>query len=282
MDIVGSALGPGTTPGRGRRVMTDLDSQVISMKIRVAEFVVPLIAASMLLGAGRVPRAGADDWPPKDFSPPKPDWSTIGKPVTYVVPRGLTTPESLRFDKPFQQGPRCGLNGLFAMLKICGKDVTYEDVQRRVRLGPDGADLEGLREAASAFGLHTEVRRVTPEELRVAPKPILVHIDTPATGAGKGGEGSGHFTVVTSVDPDGMLQGIDTTNALFTSWRPDTISRDATGYCLVLEGAPRAWLLSPQGLLIAGHFALILVLNLVVMARLHRRDSHAPSIAVAS
>jgi len=251
------------------------------MNIRVPGTVVVLIAVSMLTAAGTASHVWADDWPPKDFAPQKLDWSTIGKTVTYDVPKGLTTPESLRFDKAFQQGPRCGLNGLFAMLQMCGKDVTYEDVQRRVKLGSSGANLQDLRDAAASFGLRTEVRKLTPDELIVAPKPILVHVDTPATGSGKGEQGAGHFTVITSTGSDGTFQGIDTTNALFCTWRPDSISRDATGYCLVLASGPGEWLLTSRGMLIGGHFALILVVNLVLMSRILRRGSHVQSIAIA-
>ena len=253
----------------------------IAMKIRMLMIVVLTMAVSMLPGVGKTSMGQAKDWPPTDFSPPKLDWSSIGKPVTYAVPPGLTTPESLRFDKPFQQGPRCGVNGLFAMLQICGKDVTYDDVQRRVKLGPDGANLEDLRESASAFGLRAEVRKLTPEDIVVAPKPIMVHVNAPATGSGKAIEGGGHFTVITSVDAEGVFNGIDTTNGLFTSWSPDRISRDTTGYCLVLDAGPRSWLFSLKGSLIAGHFALIIALNFLIMARIQRRNSHAQTTVLA-
>lgn len=220
--------------------------------------------------------------PPTDFELPSRDMSQIGKPVVIEVPEGLTTPERLRFDRPFQQGKRCGPNGVFVMLRLRGIKANYDEVVAKAPLTDRGSDLESLRRLALEYGLPTEVRRLTVEELATVTKPVLVHIETPAAGTGRDAEASGHFLVITKVMPDGEHRGIDTTNALFTSWTPQFFARNATGYCLVIAGESRAWLLSPRGLLPGTSFLLIVALNLVVWLRAEKRASAASHPQVAA
>ena len=201
----------------------------------------------------------------------------IGKTIEYKVPDDLATPDALRFDRPFQQGPRCGPNGLFVLLRLCGVDATYEEVLRSVPLTEKGSDIDSLRKAAAQFGLDTEVRKLTPEELQTAPKPMLVHLTTPASGTGHRHEPTGHFTVVTYIDPMGKIQGIDTSNALYTSWNVDHYARGASGYCLVPVATTRSWLFSAQGVFLVANFVLLVVANLVLMAQVQKKEAHAPA-----
>jgi hypothetical protein len=230
-----------------------------------------ILVFAFLIGlAVRQPAAAQEPgYPPKDFVPPSREKS-VGKPVEWEVPKDLVTPPELRYDQAFQQGPSCGPNALYFLLRLCDVNVSYADVLTRVPLGPKGSNIEDLRKAAAEFGLATEVRQLTPEELVKAPKPLLVHVNIPATGSGHTDEEQGHFTVVTRAIPEGGFRGIDTTNALVTSWTPQFFARNASGYALVVPGRSRSWLLTPKGLALGGAFLAIVALNLWIAGRLRK------------
>lgn len=232
-----------------------------------------------LLAEGGAPAAAerADDLPPGYRPPTKEEGSMLGKTIKYEVPENMTTPDAYRFDMPFQQGPRCGPNGLYVLLRLKGIPVKYDDVMKSMTLTDRGIDIDTLQKTARSFGLDAEVRKLTPEELEHSPKPILVHLNTPASAPGRSREPTGHFTVVTKVDSGGYVQGIDTSNALFTSWSVDHYARGASGYCLVPVESARSWLVRPRGLFLTGTFVLLLVANLVLMARKQKREAHAPA-----
>jgi peptidase C39-like protein len=213
-------------------------------------------------------------YPPTDFVPPAqgqtPGSELIGKPVEWDIPKGLVTPPALRFDQPFQQGPSCGPNALYFLLRLCEVNVAYDAVLKRVPLVPQGSNIEDLRQAAAEFGLATEVRRLTPEELVDAPKPLLVHVNVPASGSGQTGEGLGHFILITRTTPGGYFRGIDTTNALVTTWPPEFFARNGSGYALVVASRSRSWLLTPKGLALGSAFLVVMGLNEWIALRLRK------------
>src|SRR4051812_42661010 len=90
--------------------------------------------AMLSLLALPVPSWAQERRPPTDFEQYKGDKNIVGKPITYEVPKGLTTPESLRFDRAFQQGNRCGPNGLYLMLRLRGIKVNYDDLLAKIPL----------------------------------------------------------------------------------------------------------------------------------------------------
>jgi ABC-type bacteriocin/lantibiotic exporter with double-glycine peptidase domain len=235
-----------------------------------------MISQFIILGVTLAAVAQADDSPPPGYGPAtEAQRQLIGQTVEFAVPKGLSTPESLRFDKPFQQGPHCGPNGLYSMLRLCGIQVTYDDVSRRIPLDAKGTDLETLRRVAAEFGLETEVRKLTPEELSQARKPMLVHLNTPAAGPGHTPGAEGHFTVVTRIDPMGMIEGIDTSNALYTTWDVQRFARGASGYCLIPIESSREWLVGSRGLFLTSVFAQLIVIDLVLLFYLQRSEAHA-------
>lgn len=153
----------------------------------------------------------------------------------FEVPPGLNTPERWRLDRPFQTGQRCGPNALYLLLRLERVNASYDKVVDRLKPGSAGCSLEDLHQAAGEFGLRTQVRKLSVEDVRYAPKPIIVHLNAPASASGGADAPRDHFALITTIMPDGGYQGMDTTNMILTTWSPNAFSRNFSGYCLVLS-----------------------------------------------
>ncbi len=155
-----------------------------------------------------------------------------GKPFNFVVPERLEVPKQFRLDGTFQSGPMCGPNALYSLLVLSGRNVRYEDVVAKVPLGSRGASLESLKDAAADFGIAMEARKqVAPEDLRRAPKPVLVHLNAPPNNDNP--DGVDHYVVISGDREAGWFSGIDTTNLVYTSFDPAYLARNMSGYCLI-------------------------------------------------
>src|SRR5947209_378462 len=86
-----------------------------------------VVVLASAAGPSAAQPAAKQPWPPKDFVP-EPITPPLSDKHVYDVPEGLTTPDHLRFDLPFQNGPYCGPNALFLLLRLYHVDVKYEDV----------------------------------------------------------------------------------------------------------------------------------------------------------
>lgn len=226
---------------------------------------------SFLILAGGILLAADDSVPPRpeDYVPRDPSKQVLPKGRTQLdIPEGLVTPPHLRFDQPFQKGPRCGPNSVYLLLRLNGITVPYDEVVKRVPLETTGADLESLRLAAASFGLVTETRQLTPEDVLYAPKPILVHFNAPAAASGGAQNGPDHFGVITGIMSDGAYQGVDTNNLRATTFSSNNFARNFSGYCLVVPRSSLPWLFSLRAGLFAAALAALIGLNLFLARRL--------------
>jgi ABC-type bacteriocin/lantibiotic exporter with double-glycine peptidase domain len=83
---------------------------------------------------------------------------------------------------------RCGVNAIFALLRVSRVDVSYGDVLDAVPVEDLGSSLESMRAVAQERGLECDVVRATPDQLASIPLPFIAHFDY-------GGQ-SGHYVVL--------------------------------------------------------------------------------------
>jgi Peptidase C39 family len=167
------------------------------------------------------------------------------EPFTPIVPANTSVPKYLRFDLDFQQGPKCGVNAIYAMLRLLGRPVAYADVESRIPVTAEGADLESMAAAAREFGLDVEVRKgVTPDDLLEAPLPMVVHIR--ASPVDSQPLARDHFMVVSRCrrtdSGNAVFDIVDTTNLRFMKYRLDGLAQNMTGYVLAPRGGAGNWL----------------------------------------
>ena len=161
---------------------------------------------------------------------PKGPWKSSVRP-------GLTTPDSLRFERPPQAGALCGPNALYVLLHLYGIETSYERILDVIPHGENGSNLDDLDKTANQFGLSTEVRKLTPEELADAPKPLIAHFLTNRDGTNSGK--TNHFAVITRNFPEGEgYEGVDAANGGLYTWTPQTLARNFSGYCLLPARRP--------------------------------------------
>lgn len=92
------------------------------------------------------------------------------------------------------QPGRCGTNVLYVMLRLLGRDISYDEVFAATPTDPvKGVSLQDLRESASRLGLDAEVRRVDLGDIPRLQPPFILHLDLADIG------GTGHFVAVTDL-----------------------------------------------------------------------------------
>jgi hypothetical protein len=222
------------------------------------------LAVSSIVG---LTKSASIDPPVIDFVPPKttPGKAPVAPTYKYDVPEGLNTPIEWQLEDTFQSGSRCGPNSLFLLLRFENIDVTYEQVLATVPLSEAGCTLDDLHNAAQQFGLATEARKLTPEEVVIAPKPLIVHFNALASGGQKTRANRNHFSIVTSASlEDGSVAGIDSVNLMPTRYSANGFARNFSGYCLVLRRSSRSWILTTKGLAAIGLFLVILAANVFI------------------
>lgn len=196
------------------------------------------------------------------------------RPFRPHVPPGTTVPEHLRFDLEFQDGPNCGPNAIYAMLRLSGYPVAYADVASRITASAEGADLQSMAVAARDFGLDVEVRKgVSPEDLLGALVPIVVHLQ--ASPVDSRPLARDHFVVVSGVrihdNGDVLFDIVDTTNLRFMHYRLDQLAQSMTGYGLTRKGGisgTRARAFEP---VLFACLAIVLVSDVVLLTSIYFR-----------
>jgi ABC-type bacteriocin/lantibiotic exporter with double-glycine peptidase domain len=160
---------------------------------------------------------------------------------SFNLPKGPDRlPAYLELDHVFQSGKLCGPNGLYLILRVAGKQVTYQQVLERFTVGPSGVSLADIQRVAEEFGLHGELRKnLSPSELLRTPMPAIVHLATSSPDSSSAAKD--HFLVLTRVKPrfthssEIEANGFDTTNLLRVVFTGASLSRSMSGYALLFD-----------------------------------------------
>jgi hypothetical protein len=137
------------------------------------------------------------------------------------------------------QAVMCGPNALYIFLKAHARPVSADRLFREVDPGDQGLSLGELRDASTRYGLSSEVRRCTYEQLvGECPLPLVALL---RPGPEIGGRGPGHYVLVVHADSDAITL-IDATSGRQISSPRAAFCRDWKGYVVVPTGGRPSWL----------------------------------------
>jgi predicted double-glycine peptidase len=152
-------------------------------------------------------------------------------------------PDSLRLERGWQTGHKCGPVALYFMLNLNGIHTSLDDTLAKVPIiAGKGASIESLRQAAAEFGLETEVVQVSPQQFLSLPKGSIVHWNTIASAD----QANNHFDVLVGYVGADKYLIIDTTNCITTTVSQDVATQRSSGYALIKRDMRRnvpLWLL---------------------------------------
>lgn len=99
----------------------------------------------------------------------------------------------------------CGLAALAMIAKALGKDVSFSELRRLVRIRSLGTSMGDLQKMANKLGVSCRPVRIAPDRLRQAVLPALAHLH------------DGHYVVVFRAGPDGIHLGDPATGIVTVS-----------------------------------------------------------------
>ncbi len=235
------------------------------MKLRSAIFIVVWFGFSLLAfgqGGGNPLRKGASAGVVK----PSPD------PFEYEIPKGMTTPNYLRFDQPSQQGPYCGPNSLYVLLRLHQLDVNYGRLLKQCQVSENGCSLEELQKVAHDYGLECEVRKLSLLELEKIRPPYLLHLSSPANSSKENPDAQGHFTVILERSGEDY-RGVDAAKGTAHYWSRRFLARNFSGYVLLPKGVVGpSWFTTRRGILLVLSFVSLSIANSCLLFQLLKRS----------
>lgn len=152
--------------------------------------------------------------------------------------RGVVIPEDWQFEPAWREKGDCGPLALFVLMKLEGNDITVGQIKAEVPVDPIvGSTLESLHAASSRLGLDTEMRFVSPRNIRKVQPPFIMHGVTSVE------QNFGHYVVVVGFDSaKDTIKMVDPEREWFTENPTEGVLAQATGYILVPEHASaRRW-----------------------------------------
>ncbi len=163
---------------------------------------------------------------------------------------------------------RCAANSHYMLFRMCGKEVRYDQIDRRLNLTKNGMTLAGMCRCTETLEFATVVVKGDPEYLKHFPLPVIARIE-PENGA----RATGHVVVISDAGPN-FFEVIDGTSGMVGIVQATTFQRNWTGF--VLQSA------TPVGI----QFTLQVVAIILGAATVglaitlgchHRRPVHNPS-----
>jgi ABC-type bacteriocin/lantibiotic exporter with double-glycine peptidase domain len=136
-----------------------------------------------------------------------------------------SVPTLLQLEKPWQRGMCCGVNALYAFLRINDVEADYDQILFKLSPSTQGSSLEELRQVANPLVGRTQVLRYAEEDLASIPLPFIAH----ASGAGAA---NGHFVCVFGFSGDDVLV-IDGAEGVVRHISRTRFLQMWTGYALV-------------------------------------------------
>ena len=124
----------------------------------------------------------------------------------------------------WQEGPYCGVNSLYCLLRLEGVEVSHDDVMRALSPSEKGNSFEELRLAAKEYGLDTNVIRTDPDAIHEIELPFIAHMKTRG--------GMEHYILIYGFG-DLSVYGIDGTDVKALDIHDNVFYRGWTGNLLV-------------------------------------------------
>lgn len=143
-------------------------------------------------------------------------------------------PAALDVQKPWQTPRYCGVNSLYALMRLERIPIEHATLAEELAVTERGASLEDLHGFAEKHGLSNDVIKSTPAELRTMRFPAIAHL--------KGGRDEGHYVVLCGMtyhNPSLIrVSLLDGTSCLFEERDLGGFVRDWSGYLLVPRPSP--------------------------------------------
>lgn len=147
-------------------------------------------------------------------------------------PPGVQTPSWLRQEGHWNEGALSGVNCLYLIAQLTGRETSYDSVRLAVAPGPRGTSIQALAEAARELGVHSRLESLDPRETARLDPPFIAQIrpDAPKW------HGSS-FIVVLSRRPDGgEYLVVDGASGVLSPLDPVDLYRLASGTILQPAG----------------------------------------------
>jgi hypothetical protein len=148
------------------------------------------------------------------------------------IARDVATAEQLALD---QAGLTCGRDCLYIWLRLQGNAVSYDDVQSRVAVGPQGSEMSEILKASRAWEPSARLGKLTYRELCALKCPVIVHIWVT-----QGKNREGHYMVVTEAT-ENHVSLIETATQIRSNMRPQEFSEIWSSYALYKETPVMNW-----------------------------------------
>lgn len=160
-------------------------------------------------------------------------------------------PDAWRVDR----SPECAGNVAFLFLRLCGVEVTRDDVLKAVPSGARGTNLLDLRNAIGKYGV--DVRAVEcPAESLNRYVPVIARLGA--------SDDEGHYVLVRQIDEE-LVFAVDGTTAMSVEFPLLSFDQEYSGHAIIRDDGSLA-LRAFTGL--NGVFAVLVLLEVLVLAGL--------------
>jgi hypothetical protein len=123
----------------------------------------------------------------------------------------------------------CGVNCLYILLRISGKDVDYSQLCDSSLTDTKYNSLAELAESAQGYDLRVQCYQLSPDQLRRSPMPLIAHLDQQSVK----GQTRGHFILVLATSTNRVTY-VDGTTAQIKSVDWAKFQKEWSGSALVL------------------------------------------------
>jgi hypothetical protein len=139
-------------------------------------------------------------------------------------------PAAFETQPKWQQPDRCGLNCLYALIRLVEPGITYESIQSRAgKPPPGGFTMSELVSIAGKVGVRVLMIKGDPNRLRDLEPPVILHLGDPSH--------SGHFICYVRRHGDNFIMADGTSGTQYVVGGEHhplaVLTREASGYMLV-------------------------------------------------
>ena len=145
------------------------------------------------------------------------------------VAKNVDIPKEFQFCPSWRDSGDCGPIALYVLMKLEGEDVTVKQIKNEVPVDPTvGSTLESLHNASNRMGFPTEMRFVSPRDVRNLQPPFILHsVDSME-------KNFGHFSVVIGFDfAKKTIKTVNLEEEVLSEHPMEPFLSGASGYILV-------------------------------------------------
>jgi ABC-type bacteriocin/lantibiotic exporter with double-glycine peptidase domain len=174
---------------------------------------------------------------------------------------------------------RCGVNVVYAYLKMHKVNITYAAILKEVPVDPvRGSSLKSVADCISSHGIQVKVGKTAFSELQGLEMPVIAHLefDNPTSESVESSQ-VGHFVVVVSAD-DSTTRYLDGTFGTFKEVPTEEFVRSWSGY-IVAQHADNTLPVGFAAALVTSLLTIVLITSLgPSLLRRYRKEPSSPEV----